>query len=220
MNYLAGSQEPPLAPEHLVYHEIDAVSDPDWEAWKAIYADSFPEPERMSEAYFLAVFAEKGRAAARNKHALSMRAGADGQVVGIAYYEVAHSVSTAYLWYLAIHRDYRGHGFGSRAYLDLCRQMANERMDLLMFEVEIPQLTSEGPDAVRLAEKRIAWYGGLGAKLLEGVEYFQSVDTGAPPTQMYLMAHPFKAMTADEVYERAEVIFEGALQRTGELRLT
>jgi ribosomal protein S18 acetylase RimI-like enzyme len=220
MSDQAGSQEPSLVMEPFAYHEIASTSDPDWEAWKAIYADSFPEAERMSEDYFLRVFTQKAQGGDRNKHALSMRTGTEGRVLGMAYYEIVDSVATAYLWYLAIRYDYRGQGLGSRAYSELCRRMTEDRLDLLLFEVEIPEPTLEGPAVARVAEKRIAWYRGMGARVVEGVEYFQSVDTGAPPTQMYLMAHPFKPMGAEEVYERAKVIFEEALQQTGELRLT
>jgi Acetyltransferase (GNAT) family len=198
--------------ELMELHEVTAASDADWSTWKRIYLDSFPAAERMSEAYFGAVFAAKDPC----KHVLSIRM--DGNPIGIAYYEDIAIAQSAYLWYLAIDQTRRGGGIGSMVYKELCRSLS-DRFDLMVFEVEIPELAHEGPAARQTAQRRIDWYRSLGAKVLEGVEYFQNVDTGAPPTRMFLMAHPFTSMEATEVYERMKLIFEDDVRQIGDLRL-
>jgi GNAT superfamily N-acetyltransferase len=204
--------ERPRPSTSIVFHEIDSASDPTWPDWMAIYVDSFPEAERMSEDYFLAAFRARAEGVPGNKHALSVLGGPDRDTVGIVYYEVTPALSTAYLWYLAIHRDHRGSGLGSEAYRELCGRLTHDGLDLLVFEVEIPALADGGPDGRRLAEKRIDWYRGLGARLMDGIEYYQSVDTGEPPTKMYLMTHAFAPLAESDVHFRLKEIFQDGIR--------
>src|ERR1044071_7893164 len=159
----------------IEFHEINSTLDPDWPDWKRIYLDSFPVSERMSEAYFLEVFDAKDP----TKHVLSIRV--DDEPIGIVYYEEVSEARAVYLWYLAIDRAKRGGGVGSGVYRELNRRLSSQ-FDLLAFEVEIPELAHGGPEGKQTAQRRIDWYRSLGARLLEGVEYLQNVDTGAPPT--------------------------------------
>jgi ribosomal protein S18 acetylase RimI-like enzyme len=201
----------------LFYREIVSAEDPAWEAWKAIYYASFPKNERMSEDSFLQVFAEKAHGESLHKRMLVMLTG-EARVIGIAYYEAETEPPVAFLWYLAMHEDFRNYGYGRQFYAELLRRMAQEGVQLLVFEVEIP--SAEKEDASEWARRRIEWYRRQGAFVLEGVEYVQMVDTGVPPTPMYLMLHPLVPMDAERGYTLVKPLFPETLHRRGELKLS
>ena len=86
---------------------------------------------------------------------------------------------------------------------------------------EMPAL-QEDREARELAERRIGWYRRLGAKLLGGVEYFQTVDTVPEPTEMHLMYHPLggePAADPEAVFALAKAVAGETLRRVGPLSL-
>ncbi len=201
--------------EGVVIREIVTASDTAWEGWKEVYLASFPEQERMSEAFFLRFFARKEIGEATQSHMLVMTPeAAAGQVLGLGFYEVSPVLATGFLWYLATPPVHRGRGLGARLYAELVGRLRAEKARLLLFEVEIPEVAAqESAEAAEFARRRIEWYRRLGAQVLCGVEYFQTVDGPAAPVPMHVMAHRFEPMTAEEVYELAAQFFGTAIQQ-------
>lgn len=135
--------------------------------------------------------------------------------LGIAYFETDPELRAGFLWYLALRAGDRGRGLGATLYRHLANQCRDAGMQLLIFEVEIPE-----QESLTWAERRIAWYRRQGAQLLGGIRYLQSVDTGGDPVEMHLMAHLFAPATPNEVFEVASGLFGDALERIGPLSLT
>jgi hypothetical protein len=87
----------------------------------------------------------------------------------------------------------------------------------LIFDLEDParMLT---PEAACQAERRIAFYRRLGARLLGGIRYTQTVGPHQPPLHLHLMFHPIQDITAQEAFDIAHAEFGDAiLQQIGEL---
>jgi hypothetical protein len=206
---------------NVIIREIDSVQDPAWEGWKSIYYDSFPENERMTEAYLLRVLEKKAAGSAPDSHMLAMLPRNEREhVTGLAYYEADQELRAGFLWYLAMRQGHRSRGYGAIFYSDLLRRLKAGDATILLFEVEIPELArEEGAERGEMAERRIGWYRRQGALLLDGVQYFQSVDAPVDPTEMYVMAHPFVPMTAEQVFAVASNLFDDAIKQTGPLAL-
>jgi GNAT superfamily N-acetyltransferase len=193
-----------------------------WSAWKRIYYDSFPENERMSERYFLQMFEEKARGEGHDKHMLIMLESQEtGTVpVGMSYHEFDRELGVGFLWYLAIQRESRNKGYGTAFYAELIKRAKSDGARLLAFEVEIPELAAaKSAENAEWARRRIAWYRRQGAFVLEGVEYYQEVDTGVAPTRMFLMLHPLAPIDAEQGFSLARALFPDTLQQTGPLKL-
>jgi GNAT superfamily N-acetyltransferase len=212
----------PIRYDEIVSPRSPSGEDWRWSAWKRMYYDSFPENERMSERYFLRMFDEKANGEADDKHLLIMieGQGAETKPVGMAYYELERELSIGFLWYLAIRQGIRNKGYGTAFYSELVRRMRDNGTKLLVFEVEIPELAeAKSAEDAEWARRRIAWYRRQGAFVLEGVEYFQEVDTGKPPTRMFLMLHCLVPMDAEQGFSLAKLLFPHTLQQVGPLKL-
>lgn len=207
--------------EGVEIREILSAADPAWEGWKEVYLASFPEQERMSEAFFLRFLGRKELGEASQSHMLVMTPeAAAGEVLGLGFYEFSSALATGFLWYLATQPGHRGRGLGAHLYAELVRRLRAERARLLLFEVEIPEVASrEGAEAAEFARRRIAWYRRLGAQVLCGVEYFQTVDGPAAPVPMHVMAHRFEPLSVEEVYALAAQFFGDAIQQRQPLTL-
>jgi ribosomal protein S18 acetylase RimI-like enzyme len=191
----------------LRLHEIASDADAAWEGWRRIYSESFPPTERMSEQWLLG---KPGR------RLLALQDAATGAVLGIACCEAYPENGIAVLWYLAIAREHRNQRLGRVLYKEARRLYAESGVKALAIEVEIPG----GPDDEGWAARRIDWYRRRGAFLLEGVETTVQVDTGAPPTRMWLMLHAYQRLDPQQCYALAKALFPDTLEQTGDLRLT
>jgi ribosomal protein S18 acetylase RimI-like enzyme len=198
--------------------EIRDVTDPAWEQWKEIYVASFPVSERMSIEFLAKTLEDIGSGVNDNQWFLVLPASPTSErVVAMAFYELSREASAGYLWYIAVRAGQRSRGLGAELYSEICRRVQRDGARLLLFEVEIPE--AEPGDADRYAARRIDWYRRLGARRLEGVRYFQEVDTGVPPTEMWIMAHLFATASPDQVYEVSRSIFGEGIERVGKLAL-
>jgi ribosomal protein S18 acetylase RimI-like enzyme len=189
------------------YREVTSSADPAYSEWKRIYLASFPEEERMSLAYFDGILSNE---AADSHMVVQMY---QDKVTGIAYYESKSEVGACYLWYIAIDSEQRAHGLGTRFYEEIVHRADRDSAKLLIFEVEIPQTDSDE------AAIRIGWYRRLGAYLLTGIHYVQTVDSGDAPIPMYLMVHPVTLITPEDAFQTASALFEDAVHQTGPLGL-
>jgi hypothetical protein len=113
----------------------------------------------------------------------------------------------------------RGRGLGAAIYGLLWERLAAAGYARLMFEVERPDVV-EGDAARQLAERRIGFYQRLGARVLSGVEYWQSVGPHQPPVLMHLMVDAREGCSPDEAFAWAKGLFGDAVRQLGELGLT
>ena len=202
--------------------EIESAQDAAWQGWNSIYYDSFPENERMSDGYFQGVLERKAKGAAPDVHFLVMSSPAEPErIIGMAYYEVDKALQAGLLWYLATRSEQRGQGLGAILYADILQRLRADGATILLYEVEIPALArEESAQQGELAARRINWYRRQGAAVLEGVQYFQEVDTPVAPVEMHIMAQSFAPMNAEQIFAVASKLFGEAIKQVGALKIT
>lgn len=201
-------------------HEISQQNDPRWEAWKQIYNISFPVNEKVKEEYFLSIMDQKSRDEGFHKHILSYNFNNNSNIEGIAYYEVFQELKTAFLWYIATDVAVRGRGFGSYIYQDLCQSLRDSGINMLVFEVEIPSTSEDTLVSNHLmARRRVEWYLRQGAQILEGIEYYQTVDAEIEPIKMWILVHLFSQLDVDQVFATCSDILGESFSKTGTLYL-
>ncbi|MCS6776920.1 MAG: GNAT family N-acetyltransferase [Chloroherpetonaceae bacterium] len=201
--------------EPLVVHEIHSEQDPLWPQWQAIYRESFPDHERMSEAFFTEKLRAHSTGPARDFHLLAMASPA-GEVAGIACYELRRLSRAGVLWYLATRAHQRNRGYGAMLYAEITRRLRSAGASALFLEVEIPEIVAaQGEDRAQWAARRIAWYQRQGALLLTGIHYLQHVDQPFPPVPMHLMVHPLEPLDASRACAMAADLFGSALTQIG-----
>lgn len=203
------SAEPPAV------HEIYSEQDPLWLQWQAIYQESFPDYERMSEAFFTEKLHAHATGRARDFHLLAMTPSA-GEVAGIACYELHRTSRAGVLWYLATRTHQRNRGYGAMLYAEIINRLRNEGAVAMFLEVEIPEIVAiQGAEQAQRATRRIAWYRRQGALLLTGIHYLQHVDQPFPPVPMYLLVHPLEPLDASQACAMAADLFGNALTQIG-----
>ena len=188
--------------------------------WLRLYERAFPPAERVLVASLLAAVKRRRRALdQRLPEGEIMLAVLDGdeRFAGLMQYE-CFSGGAAALWYFAVEPERRGQGLGGLAYRRLLEVLAPLGVDALVFEVEIPD-EAPGEAARRLAERRIAFYRRLGARLLRGADHLQTVDDAIPPLPMHVMVQPLRPLDAEESYARARIALGESVSRRGALAL-
>lgn len=139
----------------------------------------------------------------------------------VYYYEPDGCVATsgaqaAFLWYFAIEPQMRGQGLGAQLFQRLLERI-DPRVRALIFDLEDPA-QMETPERVKQAERRIAFYRRLGARVLGGISYVQTVGPHQPPLLLLLMVHPIQEISPREAFELARQEFgDEILKQVGKL---
>jgi len=193
--------------------EVASLSDPLFPAWLDLFELSFPTAERVLVSTFVRALAAPDGSVS---HTLLAGVGPEGDLVGMADYQIFPAQRAAYLWYLAVQPDRRGAGAGSEIYRAVLARLPSKVCALLL-EVEKPLLVPEVSER-QLAERRIAFYHRLGAQILEGIRYTQSVGSHQPPKPMHLMVHLRAPFGPEQAYASAHEICGDLIQRSGTLR--
>jgi len=202
--------------DHLHYCEIVDPNDELLLPWLDLYETSFPPHERILTSGHLRVLQARAAGAPTDEHLL---AAVDGtkELVGMARVLIRPQ-EVAYLWYLAVNPAARDRGLGSAFYREIARRAEVAGCRALIFEVEIPERAADEAQR-RLAQRRIGFYRRLGARLLGGIHYLQSVGWHLPPTPMHIMAHGFSPLEPQEAFRLAQALFGDAVTATGTLTL-
>jgi GNAT superfamily N-acetyltransferase len=213
MDRAAGPQAAADPLDRLRFHEITDRGDPLLTPWLDLYARAFPPDEKVPVSEHLDVLSARAENRRPDRHLLAAVDGS-GKLIGMARYDVAVEAKAAYLMYLAIEEDRRGGGIGSTFYREILRRLCLEDppLEALLFEVDRPD-QAQVPERRTNAERRIRFYQRLGAHLLQGIHYVQTVP-GQPPVPMHLMIHPLTAIDADQAFHLAAALFE--ISRTDE----
>jgi len=165
----------------------------------------------------LKVLKETARGGAEDQFLLAAVAKND-ELVGMASYEVARDSGLACLWYLAVVPERRSQGTGSCLYREIVRRASECGCRLLLFEVEIPE-EGHSEEMSELARRRIGFYQRLGAGVLDGVHYIQSVGPHQPAIPMHIMLHPLESLELDEAFRIAKSLLGDAIRQIGPLTL-
>lgn len=199
----------------LEYCRIVSAGDALWPHWLALYLDAFPEAERMSEGYFLALFS--GGAAKAGSPVVAVLKPRETSPVGLYHYVVQETDSglAAWLYYIAVRADERSAGIGRRMMQRIESECREARVALLVWEVEIPSREDPALDANR----RIRFYRQNGAFLVcGGIRYLQTTDQSTEALPMWLMGKQLdggSAVTAGDLVG----IFGDGITITGPLEL-
>ncbi len=172
---------------------ITHLGDPLLGPWLDLYQESFPLPEQLKVSEFIRAL-QRGFGGEFEGTSMLALEREDGGLAGLAWHQLALGGRVLWLFYLAVSPEMRGRGTGARFYHELIERALAEHpeLELVVFEVERPDML-QGEEA-RQAERRIAFYRRLGAKLVSNVSYTQDVGW-QPPLRMYLMVHPLAAIS-------------------------
>ncbi|HEY3414138.1 MAG TPA: hypothetical protein VGM51_13945 [Armatimonadota bacterium] len=208
-----------LLPDELRIDEITSTRDPRWPQWKSIYESSFAPFERLPDETYDVVLNGRARGEITNVWLFAAESVEEpGVVTGIADVVWHPQARAVLLRYFATKESLRGRGIGQSFYAAILAQCKHLCADLMVFEVEKPEIMAERSEAEsELARRRIRWYLRQGAKQLGGIHYDLVIAPGKALMEMHLMAHTFIEMTAREVFDAAKMIFGDALEQTEEL---
>ncbi|MES2465149.1 MAG: GNAT family N-acetyltransferase [Armatimonadota bacterium] len=189
-----------------------------------LYQTSFPVNEQMRLSWWVHLLNELSfpSPSAQPERLLYAAVGDPaGEVIGFACCEVHRDAGIAYLIYIATREDLRGQGIGAIIYHQVIDELlSHKNTEIVLFEVEIPEAVAQtSSDALRLAQRRIAWYQRQGARLLEGVRYTQTVGW-QNPLEMQLMLHSRTPVTPEQAFAAASRLFGNNIMVTGTLNLT
>ncbi len=200
--------------------ELHELSDPLLLPWLDLYETGFPPGERVLVSHLLELLHPQTRGAHRGSHLLAAVDDSDpsgNPFLGLIFdYEPVGSAA-AFLWYFAVVPDRRGQGLGAQIYQCLLSRL-DAQVRALFYDLEDPaQMTT--PEAVKQAGRRIAFYRRLGARLLGGIRYVQTVGPHHPPLYLRLMVHPIQEITPREAFDLARLEFgQEILSQVGELK--
>lgn len=201
----------------LFFKTITSLHDPLLPAWLDLYEIAFPPEERMLVSHVIQTITakEEGRQVLEEIVAV---VDAGQNVLGMLYYELRSDLRAAGLYYLAVAPDVRNQGLGSRIYGEMIARCRAAGCRILVFDVEIPELssTSEGQT---LALRRINFYYRHGTQLLEGVRSMLQAHTSRAIIPLYIMAYPLETITPEEVCSMAKELLSDSVTYTGPLRL-
>ena len=169
----------------LSIREISSRTDSLLPAMMDVYQESFPLREQLRVSWWLHFLQAKEEGKAPEQHLLAALEG--DALVGFAYYETRKEARCGYLWYLATSAERRSQGSGAWLYHEVAARIFGAECDHLLFEVELPDDAARfSAEEAEWAGRRIAWYRRQGARLLQGIEYVQSVGW-QPPYPMGIM---------------------------------
>jgi ribosomal protein S18 acetylase RimI-like enzyme len=195
--------------------EVADLADPVLDSVLDIYQDSFPLSEQMRISFFTRLL----RKADRTDEDGRLFAAMDGdKPIGMLFYQLGSSDDgvgpVCYLWYLAVHSEYRNQRIGKKMYDWLVERVFAQGCRAMVWEVEIPEHSHE-PD---FARRRVAWYQRCGGRKLTGVQYEQSVGW-QPPVPMDVMIHPNGEVTPEEAFQLCNIALDDSVSQIEELGL-
>ncbi len=217
--------------------EICNLADPLLLPWLDLYETAFPPGERILVSRVLNVLHEQQRGIRRGTHLLAAvetgdeTPAAESQpssllsdqplashpLKGLVFDYEPPNRQAAFLWYIAVVSGMRGQGLGSWLYHQVLARF-DPAVRAMIFDLEDPCEMNTLQEK-EIARRRIQFYRRLGAQLLGGIRYLQTVGTHMPPIPLLLMVHPIQAISPQEAFDLAEEEFGGSiLQQVGELK--
>ncbi len=159
---------------------------------RSLYEASFPPEElRPFERIREELVSPNGE---RRTHLL---AALDGdRVLGLSLFALFPKASLGYLWYLCVDPDTRGSGVGGMLYCEslehLRRDASGQGVGLKGMIFEVERLTTESHPVYGDPFRRIRFYERLGARMVEGYDYYQPAIPPHGPVPLQLMFHPLE----------------------------
>jgi ribosomal protein S18 acetylase RimI-like enzyme len=197
--------------------EIESITDDLLLPWLDLYEIAFPPHEKVPVSSHLQALKKRARGEACHSHLLAALDENDN-FIGLARYGNIIDCKCAYLWYLAVIPEIRNQGIGAAIYEDLIKRAQADDLKAMLFEVEMPS-EAVTPEEVEIAERRIGFYKRMGAKILTGIQYLQTVGPHQPATPMHILVHTFKKVDPEEAFAMGKNIYEDSLTRVGSVEL-
>ena len=218
--------------------EICSLNDPLLLPWLDLYETAFPPGERILVSCILNVLHDRAGGLNPGSHLLAavmppaagenaiptdappalQDPGSPGnRLLSMLFVYEPPDGQAAFLWYFAVDPRMRGQGLGGQIYQGLLARL-DPRARALIFDLEDPAQMAT-PGETRQAERRIAFYRRLGARLLGGIRYIQTVGPHQPPLPLRLMVHPIQDLSPQQAFDLARAEFGAEiLNQVGELR--
>lgn len=145
-----------------------------------IYLEAFPENERQP--------LEKCEYRIEHKYYNLVVVKRDNAVVGFSLLYPFRDLHFALFDYMAIRKDYRNLGIGSKLFQETCQFFKMDTpLGFLLLEVEDPACGSLSERSIRL--RRVRLFERLGARAITNFKYLLPPMSAAYPTKMLLMVY-------------------------------
>jgi GNAT superfamily N-acetyltransferase len=167
----------------MISKEVEDFESLEFEQSLDIYKSSFPSNETRSIEKVVAMLK-----ADKDYHLFITKN--NSSVVGISLLYVFRSLNIGLLDYMAVAPNWQRRGIGKdlfRFTLQWCNSQTDNIIGLLM-EIQKENVPDLRESLIR--KNRISFYAGLGAKVLDGVNYLLPSQDNGEPEEMYLMFAP------------------------------
>jgi GNAT superfamily N-acetyltransferase len=118
----------------------------------------------------------------------------NSSVVGISLLYGFRSLRIGLLDYMAVHPNYQRRGIGKELFEFTLQKLRTQIADVIGLMIEIQKETAPDPYESIIRMDRIRFYSGLGAKVLDEVNYLLPSQNNGQPEEMYLMLVPLMEM--------------------------
>jgi GNAT superfamily N-acetyltransferase len=164
------------------FEELKSGSDPEFEEFYSIYADSISERERKSKAWILEMAGRAEYKILLLKH--------NGHVIGFSVLFLPQFENFCLLEYMAVANAYRNGGLGGELFRRSVRAVAEARPKQpasLLLEVDSDR---EKCADQALRTRRLQFYRRLGCLTISGLHYIMPLAGEGPPPEMDLLIFP------------------------------
>jgi len=186
---------------------LQGITDPLVPAWFRLYEQSFRQEVRGLAGFLLQLLRDSSR------HSF-LAAVQEGELLGLALYELPETAPVGYLWYLAVQPQRRAQGIGTQLYRAVLERLP-DTAEALFLDVELPEHEPTAEERA-YALWRISFYQHLGALLLPGVRVWEQVAPHFPPVPLGVFAHPLSTRDPQRLLALAAQLYGPRLERLGE----
>lgn len=207
----------------IKFLEVNNENSKEFEEIMQIYEETFPVEERNPRASIERALKEKRKKRFKKlglfSHLIGMKF--KNQMIGLSYFNYFSGPSLGFLGYIGITPKFQGQGFGKKLLNQIIETIREDAKEIgekepigLAAEVEKeeqPDITREVREA---RNRRIGFFRSQGAKIIEGVDYFQpSLTEDQPTIPLWLMIIPlnqeyWERLTPEKISQVIKAIYK------------
>jgi len=168
--------------DQLTFEHLRSKDSPNFEAFYRIYSESLPLREQKPRVEIEALVGRPDYSV--------LLLNDDGHPIGFSVMFVSEARRFALLEYMAVHRNHRGLGYGTRLFRHAFETLAAS-IGPIDGVIEIDSVR-EACDDLEIRKRRLRFYAGLGCRLIDRLDYILPLPGKGAPPKMDLMLYACK----------------------------